>query len=589
MNRIFFAHWAGARGAAFPARTLLHGLALTALLGLLAGCAIPSASPPSSSSDAAATATAAVPASATVSGVASERAALADYEAITRKLHSPRLVAEQLFRQAQAKHSSGHAIMAALLALRAGDAETATAAAAWLRKQAPQESATWSVSLRTALSRANLELAREAAAKAYALGGAKAVALGVGGEADPWFVYPLVADLAKKHPQDHALQLLLARSALAADDMTAALAAARKAGSFGPGARAAELIAIQARWNLGQQKAALADAAKALAAHPHDIGLRAFYANMLASAGKIRQARETLADARALDPDNPRVAFGYAMLAANTGDTATARARLAAILQADHDTPGAYTLLGHLAAGENDWGQAFGWYQLDQAPDDLASSRVNSLFALYHWKGYAQANDYLSQLELRFPGLAPTWAGVDASLLDMSGQSEAAWEALGKALARYPQVRPLRYQRALLADKLGKSGNALAALKRLVREEPGNPLYLNAYGYTLVEHTDRYRDAYGYIKRALVVSPDEGAILDSMGWVLYRMGRPEKALGYLNRAWKQTDDPTVAFHLATVYLALNRRNEAGKVLHTALGKSPKDAKLLRLERKLARR
>ncbi|MGH8161951.1 MAG: tetratricopeptide repeat protein, partial [Gammaproteobacteria bacterium] len=424
---------------------------------------------------------------------------------------------------------------------------------------------------------------------AYALDGAKAVALGLGGEADPWFVYPLVTELAKKHPQDHALQLVLARSALAADDMTAALAAARAADTFGPGARAAELIAIQSRWNLGQHKAALADAAKALAAHSHDVGLRVFYANMLASAGKPRQAREALSDAKALDPDNPRIAFGYAMLAANTGDTAAARARLGSILESGGDDAAVYNLLGQLASDQKNWGEAFGWYQLDQAPDDLASSRVNSLFALYHWKGAGPAQDYLAQLQQHFPGLAPTWAGVRASLLDLSGQSEAAWQTLGAMLKRYPQIRPLRYQRALLADKLGKSGDALAALKHLVKEEPGSPLYLNAYGYTLVEHTDRYHDAYGYIKRALAVSPNDGAILDSMGWVLYRLGKPTRALGYLDRAWKQTDDPTVAFHLATVYLALNRRGEAGKVLHTALGKSPKDAKLLQLARKLARR
>ncbi|MGH8161548.1 MAG: hypothetical protein ACRESR_05275, partial [Gammaproteobacteria bacterium] len=163
MNRIFFAPSGGAFGANFRGRSL----AVVALLGLLAGCAMHSASPQRTSHGAAS----AAPPSATTSDVVSEQAALADYEAMVKRLHSPRLVAQQLFRQAKAKHSSGHAIMASLLALRAGDAKTATEAAAWLRKQAPQESATWSVSLRVALARANLQLARTAAAKAYALDG----------------------------------------------------------------------------------------------------------------------------------------------------------------------------------------------------------------------------------------------------------------------------------------------------------------------------------------------------------------------------------------------------------------------------------
>lgn len=553
---------------------------LAALMVGLAGCAHHGTAPGAQSLPAAQSARSAQ--------ADTPRAVLAEYQSMSRKYHSPRRVAQLMLKQAKAGQESGKTIVAALLALRAGDFDTAADAAAYLRKLKPDQPDAWAVSLRVDLAHADFRQARKAAEKAYTLGGAKAVSMGLGGAVDSWFVYSLAAHLAQAHPGDPALQLLLARSALAADAPNEALKAARAARNFGPGERAAEFIGIQALWSLGRHDEALARAAKALAGHSHDTGLRVFYANMLAREGERRQAYEVLGDARALAGENSRVDFGYALVAAALGNASGARKQLSALLGQGGGNEGAYNLLGTLAADEGKWGEAFGWYQQIHSTDKLASSRVASLIALDHWKGSGAALDYLEQLKSNFPGLAPTWAGVQASILAREGKNTAAWKRLGEVLERYPEVRPLRYQRAMLADKLGKTDASLAALKRLVKAAPDNPLYLNAYGYTLTQHTTRYREAYGYIKRALAIMPNNGAVLDSLGWVLYKMKQPDKALDYLRRAWKQSNDIDVARHLVQVYITLDRRGEARKILSTALHKSPKDPQLLQLKRRLAK-
>jgi tetratricopeptide (TPR) repeat protein len=516
------------------------------------------------------------------------RAVLAEYQSMSRKYHSPRRVARLMLKQAKAGQESGKTTVSALLALRAGDFDTAADAAAYLRKLKPDRPDAWAVSLRVDLARADLAQARKAAEKAYTLGGAKAVSMGLGGAVDPWFVYSIATELARAHPDDPALQLLLARGALSADAPNEALKAARTAADFGPGERAAKFIGIQALWSLGRHDEALTQAARTLSGHGHDIGLRIFYANMLARVGDRRQAYEVLGDARALSDENSRVDFGYALVAAALGDTSGARKQLASLLGEGGENEGVYNLLGTLAAGEGEWGEAFGWYQQIHSTDKLASSRVASLIALDHWKDSDAALDYLEQLQDNFPGLAPTWAGARANILAREGKDGTAWEQLGKVLERYPDVQPLSYQRAMLADKLGKTDAALAALKRLVKAAPDNPLFLNGYGYTLTEHTSRYREAYGYIKRALAIMPNNGAVLDSLGWVLYKMQQPAKALDYLRRAWKQSNDIDVARHLVEVYVALDRRGEARKILSTALHKSPKNPQLLQLKRRLAK-
>lgn len=545
-------------------------IAAAALLALLSGCASRSATSPPKPAE-----------------HASSRALLKQYRAMVHKLESPRLVARRLLRDAKEKRGSGRAIMAALLSLRAGDYTTAAKAASLLRKIDPGASETWSVTLRVALTRGNLERAAKAIRKAYATGGTKAVSTGLKGAIDPWFVYPLVMHLAQAHPQDDSLSLLLARSAMAADAPNAALAAARKASGFGPGGRAARLIAIQSLWGLGRHEQALHEAAEALAAHPHDIGLRVFYANMLAQEGQRRQALEVLGDARALAPrDDPRVMFGYALVAAALGNADKARRKLTTMLEHGYGDQGVYSLLGQLAENAGHWAEAFGWYQQIRDPADTATSRVAALFALYHWKGSRDALAYLAQLQARFPGLSPIWAGVHAQLARRAGREKTAWSILTEALARYPKVRPLRYQRALLAARLGKSDAALAALRKLVMAAPNNPIYLNAYGFTLTEQTTRYRKAYGYIQRALQIMPHDGAILDSMGWVLYRLEQPRKAAEYLRRAWHKTDDVKVARHLVKVYVALERFDDAREVLSQALGLKPQDRQLLKLKHRL---
>lgn len=503
------------------------------------------------------------------------------------KLHSPILVARLLYEQAKQKKDGEHAMLAALLALRGGDSKLADEAAALAKRLAPKRGETYAVLMQVALARPDLSAAHKAAAKAYEFGGAQTVAIGIDGPVDPWFAYAVVAPLARAHPKDGAMQLVFARTALVAGDEGAALAAARDSHGFEPGNRAAGFIEVQSLWALGRHEAALTQAARMQAANPHDVSFSVFYANLLARAGKNVEARGVLSDARALEPDDPEVALGYAMLAVEAGDLAEARRQFTAILENGGGSSAVYNMLGQLAEEKNDWGEAFGWYQAIGSPDDLATSRVSSLFALARWRGDQQAEAYLSHLEQAFPGLTPTWAGVRATLLDQAGKREAAWKYLGETLERYPMVRPLRYQRALLADGLGKGADALADLKRLVRAEPQNPMYLNAYGYTLTEHTKRYHEAYGYIKRALAINPDDGATLDSMGWVLYRLGESKKAIAYLRRAWKTTGDIDVARHLVIVYLALNRRSEAKRVLSEALAKSPKNHALLQLQRRLA--
>ncbi len=104
---------------------------------------------------------------------------------------------------------------------------------------------------------------------------------------------------------------------------------------------------------------------------------------------------------------------------------------------------------------------------------------------------------------------------------------------------------------------------------------------LNALGYTLADRTDRYQEALELISRAIAAQPNSAAIIDSYGWVLYRLGRKEEALVELRRAFTKQKDAEIAAHLAEVLWALGQKDEARRFFEESRKIDPKSRSLLR--------
>jgi tetratricopeptide (TPR) repeat protein len=116
--------------------------------------------------------------------------------------------------------------------------------------------------------------------------------------------------------------------------------------------------------------------------------------------------------------------------------------------------------------------------------------------------------------------------------------------------------------------------------------DPENVSALNALGYTLADRTDRYEEAYDLIQRAFEQRPDDAAIVDSYGWVLYRLGRLDEAVVQLERAYGLMPDGEIASNLAVVLWELGRREESRAIIDEALQLDPDHERLLRVKREL---
>jgi Flp pilus assembly protein TadD len=117
------------------------------------------------------------------------------------------------------------------------------------------------------------------------------------------------------------------------------------------------------------------------------------------------------------------------------------------------------------------------------------------------------------------------------------------------------------------------------AFEQLLHTRPEDPNLLNALGYTLADHRMQLRTAESLIRRALAASPDNPAMLDSLGWVQRQRNDFSGALPTLERAYLISRDPEIAAHWGEALWASGRKSEARKVLADALARNPESKTL----------
>lgn len=166
---------------------------------------------------------------------------------------------------------------------------------------------------------------------------------------------------------------------------------------------------------------------------------------------------------------------------------------------------------------------------------------------------------------------------AEASLLRDAHAYQEAFEFLGAAVAKTPDVPDLMYDYAMAAEKVNRMDVLEANLRRVIAMRPTHAHAYNALGYSLADRNERLAEARTLIETAHKLAPEDSYILDSLGWVLFRQGQFQEALGYLQRAHEARPDAEISAHLGEVLWALGRQAEAQKVWAEALrGQSKND-------------
>ena len=169
---------------------------------------------------------------------------------------------------------------------------------------------------------------------------------------------------------------------------------------------------------------------------------------------------------------------------------------------------------------------------------------------------------------------------AEAQILRRSKAHRQVFDLLNDGLKKLPDYPELLYDRALAADKLGKFSILEQDLRKLIKLKPDNAHAYNALGYSLAERGAQLPEALKLIKKAVELSPEDPYIMDSLGWVYYRMGKIVEGLNYLNLAYAARPDPEIAAHLGEVLWIQGAKEDAKKIWRFALEQDPDNEVLL---------
>lgn len=172
------------------------------------------------------------------------------------------------------------------------------------------------------------------------------------------------------------------------------------------------------------------------------------------------------------------------------------------------------------------------------------------------------------------------WAAYADALRRLDRHAEAV-EAYDRAIALDGGAESETwfwiYARGISKEQTDDWPGAEADFRRALELAPEQPQVLNYLGYGLVEQRMKLDEALDLIERAVAARPDDGYITDSLGWVLYRLGRYEEAVAPMERAVMLDPlDPLINDHLGDVLWAVGRKREAEFQWRRALSLDPRE-------------
>lgn len=385
--------------------------------------------------------------------------------------------------------------------------------------------------------------------------------------------------LLARHPDNG--QLLFAKALLLqqndqAEDALAVLAAH-------PASRreiAPLLLRVRLLQQLQRPKEALELIEEGLEHHPEDKRLLVNRGRLLVDLNRLEDARSAFASLLQASPDDDELRLSLALICLELESWPEAIYYLQELIERGAYTDSARFNLGRAYEQTGEPQQALEQYAQVGAGNDYLPAQLRMARILVDQQRIDDMRQRLAQSRLEEPDYAVQLYLLEAELLAELNQVDPAWQLLQQALEEQPDNHNLLYSRAMLAEKRGDLLLMEHDLRQIIEQQPDNAAALNALGYTLADRTTRYDEALELIQSAHRLDPDDPAIVDSLGWVHYRLGNLDEAERLLREAFERFPDHEVGAHLGEVLWQNGKRREARAIWKKVIKESP-DSSILR--------
>ncbi|AKH38012.1 MULTISPECIES: tetratricopeptide repeat protein [Nitrosomonas] len=318
-----------------------------------------------------------------------------------------------------------------------------------------------------------------------------------------------------------------------------------------------------------------------LAKYPKANDMRIAYVRMLMADKNFLSARDQFQKLMTENPFNADIALAVGLLSLELNDFDSAEANFKKALELGYeDANNLHFNLARIYEVTQRPDAALKAYQQVSGGERYLPAQIRIAVLLLKEEGINRARQHLHQLTPENEQQRAQLILAEAQLLREVNAHYEVFKLLDKNLEKTPDQPELLYDRALAADKIGKFDIVEKDLRRLIELKPDNAHAYNALGYSLAERGLRLPEALALIKKAVELSPEDPYIMDSLGWVYYRMGNFREGLNYLNLAFTTRPDPEIAAHLGEVLWVKGAKEDAEKVWRSALEAHPDNEILL---------
>lgn len=401
----------------------------------------------------------------------------------------------------------------------------------------------------------------------------------LGGSTDTRANLRVARKLADRYPALPQAHFAVSQAATSAKEGALALAEIRRASALRPDWEIAAVYEAQLL-----QRESPGEAAKRLAAflekYPDSRDVRLNYARLLVLDKRLPEARGEFENILKRFGQDTDAIYAVGLLAFQVKEYGIAEANMKRLLELGYRDPDAarYTL-GQLAEEQKQWARAVEWYGAVGRGEHEMPARMRTASAIAKQGKLGEARAFLRNISAQSEPQRVQLLVAESQLLREANLHKEAFDLLGEALMKSPEQPDLLYDHALTAEKLDRFDVLESSLKKLIQLRPDHAHAYNALGYSFADRNIRLPEAKQLIEKALALTPDDYFIIDSLGWVLYRMGDLKGAAVQLRRAWGGRPDGEIGAHLGEVLWVLGERDEARRIWQEAQKISPENETL----------
>jgi tetratricopeptide (TPR) repeat protein len=396
----------------------------------------------------------------------------------------------------------------------------------------------------------------------------------------------VIQRLAGRHPLLAEARAAVAQAALNAEKDDLALSEAREARRLKPAWEFPPLFASQVL-----QKKSVPDAITELRGwlkdYPANREGRTQLARLLIADKQFDAAREEFTRIEKDHPNNADALYALGVLAAQSNDSKSAERFFTKLLATDfRDRDRIHLFLGQYAEEAKRWDDALRHYKSVGRGEMYIDAQLRVAQVIARQGDLTGARAHLAAVPTTTNQQRVQLAQAEAALLREAKLYRETFEMLGRVIDRLPNFPDLMYDYAMAAEKVDRMDIMETYIKRLIVARPDNAHAYNALGYSLADRNQRLEEAKGLIEKALALAPEDAFIIDSMGWVFFRMGDTARALELLQRAYKLRPDADIGAHLGEVLWVMGNKSEARRIWREALSKAPDNDTLRTTMRRL---